>query len=80
MEKQRNLEKNGKKHQLQLSSGILLFAMNNVFKESPFLVLLSNDKASSTTGVGALVLKIHKFFVYISIWCRKYWFNYIVPR
>ena len=41
--------------------------MNNVFKESPFLVLLSNDKASSTTGVGVLVSKNRKFSVYISM-------------
>ena len=61
-------KKNGKKHQFQLSAGILLFAMNNVVKESPFLVLLSNDKGSSTTGVGALVLKFSKFLLYISIW------------
>mgnify|MGYP001426701122 CR=1 FL=1 len=47
--------------------GILLFAMNNVVKESPFLVLLSNDKGSSATGVGALVSKNRKFSVYISM-------------
>ena len=47
--------------------GILLFAMNNVVKESPFLVLLSNDKGSSATGVGALVFKIFEFLLYISI-------------
>ena len=61
------VKKNGKKHQFQLSAGILLFAMNNVVKESPFLVLLSNDKGSSATGVGALVFKIFEFLLYISI-------------
>ena len=41
--------------------------MNNVVKESPFLVLLSNDKGSSATGVGALVSKNRKFSVYTSM-------------